>query len=228
MTRVFAPAFRCAAFLCVVVCAAVLAAGSAAAGEPVASPPWQIVLERSDLVISTRGRPGADLLEISAVGTIDASPGAVEAVVDDYGAYAEFMPFVSKAEIIRREGPRRLSHQVLSFPAVSARDYVVWIDDASRGTGVTRVYRTAWRTALDAGPVPAPDVVRMPFAEGFWQVQAHPDGRRTVATYACFTDPGGSLPAWIVNLANRAAIEQVFDAVAARARTRPRQGDRRP
>jgi len=38
-------------------------------------------------------------------------------------------------------------------------------------------------------------------------------GKRTRATYALFTDPGGSIPSFIANKANTTALPDLFAAV---------------
>lgn len=183
--------------------------------------PWSTELRTAKLLIESRTRPGETLLEVRAVGTLAAPPAAVEAVVDDHGNYAAFMPSVTASRILSTDAAgRRLTHQVLSFPVVAPRDYVVWLLDESVGAGAQRVYRVRWRAAEGVGPAPGEGVVRMTRAEGFWQVEAgaRPDQARV--TYTAFSDPGGALPPWLVNLVNRGAIEAVFDAVERRAQAR--------
>lgn len=192
-------------------------APSAALADASAAP-WTVELKTATLVIESRARPGEELVEVRAVGTMAAPPAAVEAVVDDHGNYAAFMPYVSASRILATDDAgRRLTHQVLAFPVVSARDYVVWLEDESQGTSAARVYRVRWRTAQGVGPAPAQDVVRMPRSEGYWQVEQGAGPHEARVTYRCFTDPGGALPSWVVNLVNRGAIEAVFAAVERRA-----------
>jgi hypothetical protein len=57
-------------------------------------------------------------------------------------------------------------------------------------------------------------VVRLVVNRGSWELgPADPAGARTRAVYCLFTDPGGSLPAWLANQANRTGIPDVFAAV---------------
>ena len=55
-------------------------------------PAWQEVGKGEHCKVYNRAKPGSDVKEVLAVGTFDAPVESVHAVLDDLGAYQEFMP----------------------------------------------------------------------------------------------------------------------------------------
>jgi hypothetical protein len=109
-------------------------------------------------------------------------------------------------------------------PVVSRRDYTMrMVDEGEVGGGALRI---SW-TPSDRGPPPRPGVVRVEVNEGFWLLEPVDGGARTRATYRLHTDPGGSVPAFAADLANREALPGVLEAVRRAARD-PRYRDRPP
>src|SRR4029077_11497221 len=82
-------------------------------------------------------------------------------------------------------------------------------------------YALTWRLEAGLPPGVKPDAaVRVSVNNGYWAVRpvknqsAAPDVR-----YCVFTDPAGSLPKWVVGLANDQAVPQLYAAVATQAAT---------
>jgi hypothetical protein len=111
-----------------------------------------------------------------------------------------------------------IAYQQLSFGGlrllgVSDRDYVIRIvDDVAITSDGRPMLRRVWN--ITDAPVPSsdPSVIRLTINRGSWQLSPAADGA-TFAVYCLFTDPGGALPAWIVNRANQSGIPDVFKAV---------------
>jgi hypothetical protein len=104
----------------------------------------------------------------------------------------------------------------LRFFGIGDRDYTIRIREQilTSATGQP-VYRRRWMLTDTAGaPPPEPSVVRLAVNRGLWDLSAaDSSGTRTRAVYCLFTDPGGSLPAWVANQANRTGIPDIFAAV---------------
>jgi hypothetical protein len=93
-------------------------------------------------------------------------------------------------------------------------------------------YALTWRLEAGLPPGVAPDAaVRVSVNNGYWILQPVKDQKSaTDVRYCVFTDPAGSLPKWVVGLANDQAVPQLFAAVASQAATpryaaRPAPGD---
>jgi len=68
--------------------------------------------------------------------------------------------------------------------------------------------------------VAADAAVRVSVNNGYWDLQPVKDSEgATDVRYCVFTDPAGSLPKWVVGLANDQAVPQLFAAVASQAAT---------
>jgi len=49
--------------------------------------------------------------------------------------------------------------------------------------------------------------------DGSWTLEPIDDGARTRATYLLYTDPGGSLPTFLINKANSSTIPDIYEAL---------------
>jgi len=181
---------------------------------------WERVFSAEDLTIDTRTRPGSAIKEVRAEGMVGAPPPVVRAVLADLERYPEFMPYVTVSSVLAREPAGVLVYQRLSFGALRLlglrdRDYVLRIvERITMAPDGRPTYKRAW-TAIDgAGPPVLSSVVRLATNRGFWDLRAAgEDGAQTTAIYCLFTDPGGALPAWVVNEANTSGVPKVFAAV---------------
>jgi hypothetical protein len=160
--------------------------------------------------------------ELRARGAIPAPPHVVRAVVADVDRYPAFMPYVKESRTVQRAGAVTTVYQRLAFGVigVSDRDYVIDITETvSRDARGREQYTRRWQVADGAAVPPHGGTVRLSVNRGLWHL-AHDDATpgTTRAVYCLFTDPGGSLPTFIVNQANTVAIRKVFDAVTTAAR----------
>lgn len=178
---------------------------------------WDEVAKRDGVTIYNRSRAGSDIKEIRAVGVIDAPHWVVKNVVDDVGRYKEFMPHTKESKVLRREGGALITYQQIDAPVVSNRDYTLRQQDQSRRLPDGRIaYKKAWSLANHLGPPPQDGVVRVEVNEGYWLLE-DVDGKKTAATYYLHTNPGGSLPGFVVNAANTRAIPDLFKAIEKQA-----------
>jgi hypothetical protein len=191
----------------------ILVAGAAPAAE------WQSVSRDDAVEVEARARPGSAVKELRARGVIPAPPHVVRAVVAAVDRYPDFMPYVKESRTLGTEGAATTVYQRLAFGllGISDRDYVIDITETVDTDPQGRdVYTRRWRVG-DNGRVPEqPSTVRLSINRGYWRLAADDAAPgATRAVYCLFTDPGGSLPAFIVNQANTVAIRKVFAAVTA-------------
>jgi hypothetical protein len=146
-----------------------------------------------------------------------APPHVVNAVLAAVERYPEFMPYVKEARILSMDGATISVYQRLAFGLVglSDRDYVIDITQTVETDRQGRtIYGRRWLVG-DSSRVPErPSTVRLSVNRGYWRLASDDSGpTATRATYCLFTDPGGALPAFIVNQANTVGIRKVFAAV---------------
>jgi hypothetical protein len=190
-----------------------LAALPAAAGES-----WEVMKKEDRVTVYNRNKAGSDLKEIRAVGTIFAPPWVVKNVLDDVSNYKNFMPYTEESLLLKRGDDFMISYQRLNAPIISNRDYTLRIQDKSRRLpDGTVVYKRAWSPANHLGPKEMKGVVRVKINEGYWLLEETNGGKHTKATYWLYTNPGGSLPTFVINAANGQAIPGLFSAIEKRS-----------
>lgn len=175
------------------------------------------------VTVETRAVAGRDVKEVRAKGVVDAPPHVVRAVIADVEGYPAFMPYVKESRLLGREPAGDvLNYQRLSFgvPLVSDRQYVIRIVERWYRGGAGRLsYVFTWRLESGLPADAAADAVVVPVDRGYWDLSPHQgSGSRTAVRYCVFTDPGGSLPKWLVPLANRDAVPKLFAAVGRAAK----------
>jgi uncharacterized protein YndB with AHSA1/START domain len=184
--------------------------------------PWEVKAQTRGVTVHSRTREGSDVKELKTIGDIDAPPHAVYRVLTDLERYTDTMPYTEEARVLAQEeldGKVKAWHfySVVNAPLVSRRDYTIRIADQSDWRDGTGFLKTYWNLS-DRGPAPKDGVVRVKINEGAWVLEPIENGTKTRATYFLMTDPGGSLPTWIVNMANSTAIPDIFDALRKRAK----------
>jgi hypothetical protein len=158
-------------------------------------------------------RFGSGLKEFKAIAIIDAPTRIVHNVLYDVEGYPHFMPYVVECRVLKRDGNSFCAYQRLSPGIVSDRDYILRIEEKSSSAAAGTVYSHRWETTNDIiGPPERKGVVRVKLCDGSWLLEPEA-GDKTRATYSVYTDTGGSLPAFIANLASDLGIRKIFDAV---------------
>jgi hypothetical protein len=177
---------------------------------------WTEVSKKPGLVIYCREKKDSRIKEYKATGDIAAPAWVVRNVIDDVENYPHFMPYVKESNVLVREGESLVTYQRFSTPFVSDRDYILRIRFESRpAAGGGTVYCNKWKAETGYGPEEKRGVIRVKVNEGYWLLE--PEGETTRATYMIFTDPGGSIPAMVINYGNKNAIPKLFASVQKQA-----------
>jgi hypothetical protein len=143
-----------------------------------------------------------------AVGVVDGPPEKVFATVGDYEHFTDFMPYIEKAVVDKRDGRTSTVSYWLAFPLnIGNRHYQLEVTDGQRAVDGVHVYASDWKYT---GTGNITDTT------GSWEISPWGDGKRSFVRYVCFTDPGGSLPTWVKNMAASSALPKVMKAVRSR------------
>lgn len=178
-----------------VLCLATTAAVSAAI-PAAAEPPWKTVGQKHGLLLEKREVTGSTM---PMVRVTTHSPLPAWRIASAIWADRSTSPFVQRSRrkrVVLRETPdERVVHEQMGSSVVSDRDYVVRLRRSGDGRLVP--FRLTFELDNGAGPPPAKGVVRLTMLRGSWTVTPTPDGGADVV-YVVHSEPGGSIPAFLV------------------------------
>ena len=175
---------------------------------------WYEAAKDDGITVYARDRDDSGVADMKAIGVIDGPPPEVWKAIRDYANYKTNMPYTEESRVVATEGGDKVIHfySVVNAPLVDRRDYCLRIVDESDWRGGKGYLKTTW-TASDKGPPEKEDPIRVKISDGYWLLEPRDDGAKTFATYYVHTDPGGSIPKFIVNKANGTAVPKVFQAI---------------
>ena len=177
---------------------------------------WTEVSNKPGLVIYSREKKDSHVKEYKATGDIAAPAWVVKNVIDDVETYPHFMPYVTESSVLTHTGDSLVTYQRFSSPMVQDRDYVLRIlCESHPAPGGGTIFCNKWKASADPGPPEKQGVVRVKVNEGYWLME--PVGEKTRATYMIFIDPGGAIPAMVINFGNKNAIPKLFAAIQKQA-----------
>lgn len=176
---------------------------------------WTEAYRSNELVIFTKDVEAGR--RIVAVAEADAPPEVVFNVINDFDHYPDFMPYVKESRVLSRKNDSEvITYARIAPPFVNERDYPLKVR-MTRGIPMNGgIFKTEWTASPEAHPE-IEGVVRVKLNEGSWRGEPLDDGKRTRLTYTLLTNPGGLIPAFVVNLSNTVAIPKLFKAVMKRS-----------
>lgn len=205
----------------------ILESGSLNAGEPAgqALPAaggllsrngWHLVTEWQGIQVYNRPWPGSPIPEALARTIIGVPPENLYAVITDYDHFTDFIPYVTRSRILRREGDTCQVRQHLHFPGPLADRHYTIASTQSRPPEAK--FRVAWHIVPEISTVsPDAEGVTPSAFSGSWELTPSGNGTATEAEYSIHFEPGGAVPAWLATLAMNRYVPKVVEAVRARA-----------
>ena len=159
---------------------------------------WELTTEKEGIQVFTRFSETSNFKEVRIKLTIANDMNKLIAFLNDVPKYKSWVYKCIAAEELGREDAQNYTYYVetdMPFP-LQNRDLVVksksWKDP------VTGIVMSKSVAAQDVMPKKN-GIVRIPAYESSWRIE--PLGpNKTFIDYKVKTDPGGSLPAWIVNM----------------------------
>lgn len=172
---------------------------------------WQVV-STGAVTVKTRTISGS-IKEVWAEGAMNASVVDIQETILDAEAYPRFMPYVKESRFLGAPADGgRYVYTRLDVPFVSARDYVLHVTvDSKVDAGGTGTFINKWKATPDRIPSRR-NITRLRTCEGSWHVKAGPDGKAHVV-YRAVVDPGGWLPGFAVDAANKKGVSDTWNAV---------------
>ncbi len=191
------------------VCLALLAASPILTVGTIASadPEWQSVRSTSDGIVVSR-RPGrtSGFYELRFEARSLLPPDRFEASV--WESFQVARPPVRRRDFLVRQPDEIVFHDQIKVAVVSDREYTMRIVRERQG----EVLRLSFGTRPELGPPPADGYVTIPIVRGTWEF--HQEGSGTAVVYTLYSEPGGSVPAFLVRAAQQdEALEDVRHAL---------------
>jgi hypothetical protein len=156
-----------------------------------AEDPWKSYSVKDGVTYERRAVSGSRFYEYRASTSVAAAPAAVLDAIWS-GITEALPPTVKKRTVLQRSTTDFVVYDQIKTPVVSDRDAVLHIRKVIRGDGTIEV---RFETDNRVGPPPDPKYVRLPVVRGAWTIEPAPLGSRL--TYTCYSEPGGSIPAFL-------------------------------
>jgi len=179
---------------------------------------WEKVSDKDGVLVERRAVPGLRVSAIRVTARSTLAPGAVFETIWKQQEHLEFVPYLKQLRILSDTGDERVAYEQLALPFVRDRDYTVRLRKHV-DPEVDR-YEILIESANDAGPPPDGGYVRVTNIRGSWTVEAGPDGKGSIVRYELQSDPGGIIPAWLVDRTQRHAAADLVRAMLKRTQER--------
>jgi hypothetical protein len=174
---------------------------------------WTLQDQQAGIYIYTRTFPDSRFKAIRVKCTVHATLSRLTGVILDVNNGTQWVYGTKSSILLKQVSPSELYYySVVNLPwPLTDRDFVAHL---------TAVQDPKTRVVTIDGPtlanyIPAKKgLVRVPSGEGKWILTPQPGGRVAI-DYTLRTDPGGSLPPWLVNLFVTAGPKETFNNLKA-------------
>jgi hypothetical protein len=159
---------------------------------------WKLSFSKNDVKVFTRLHDNSKVKEFKAVTTVKASVENILNIVLDASNYPKWMDNVTEAALLKKEGRNKYiiySRVKIPWP-FNDRDQItetVVERDSVSGSVICKVEILPDLKNKDK------NVVRITVGNGYWLLEPL-SGGVTGVTYSFYADPGGNLPAGIINM----------------------------
>ena len=177
---------------------------------------WQLALNRDGVKVYERKIAGTSLIEVKARTTLNFAIQDLLAVILDYKRFKEWQPYLKRFErLITHSDYQFINYFEMNLPwPVNNRDLVT-------KTNITVDQKGKWvhifmREVSHKSRPRRPGIVRIPLNRGKWSFKPVSGGKRVYVEFTFRTDPGGSIPHWLVNWVAKYRIASGFKNLKAR------------
>lgn len=179
-----------------------------------APPEFKKVDEVDGIVVETRPVEGSALVELRLTTETTKTAGSMCDAAFGDGKFDPEEPDL-KARTIVTEGPdERVTYEQISPPVVANRDYAVRARRLRADDGSCRM---TFEAANEQAPAKPDGWVRITKLRGEWRFEPGAGGKTRV-TYVIFSDPGGSIPAFMVEGSRRKIAVRWVKMIVARGK----------
>lgn len=159
---------------------------------------WTLKTEKEGIKVYTKSFENSPFKAIKTVCTIDASLTRISAVLLDIKNTGEWVYSTKKAVVLKQISEAELiyySEINVPWPA-SNRDFIVqlklWQDEKTKAVTLLAENKPTYLPNYKS-------IVRIPQSYSKWYIEPAGNGKVKVE-YVLQVDPGGSVPAWLINM----------------------------
>jgi hypothetical protein len=156
---------------------------------------WVKEFVKDGITIYTMDISDSAIKAFRSESEIDAPIELISAIVNDTKLQVKWMPDCIVSEIIKKnDSGYEISYNETKVPIVSNRDVVVESRIENTKNKITYIFHAIDRPDLK------PEIkgkVRIKDMDGKWELTRK--GQKTYVVYEVRADPGGNIPAWLVN-----------------------------
>ena len=163
-----------------------------------AQPAWHQVKDKNNIKVYTSESDSSDIKHIKVTALFDGSLDKIKAIFLDIGKQKDWVYGTKQSYVLKETSEQDLLYYVetsLPWP-LSNRDIAIDMKFDENKKDNTMVIRTVG--VPSAIPVKK-GIVRVPHFTGDWYFKETGNNKLSIEYYL-FVDPGGSLPAWVVNI----------------------------
>lgn len=158
--------------------------------------PWEFAQDKEGVEVYTRSPEGSKFKEFRGITQMELSLHSAVALLTDVESMPEWVSDCESTQLIETNKNRVTYHMVIGVPfPFDDRDMVQEIvftyDNATGGLEIVLGQND---NIMD----PVKGIVRMPVSVGKWTFELI-EGKKYKVTFEYLSDPGGALPAWLVN-----------------------------
>jgi hypothetical protein len=156
---------------------------------------WELKKDENGIAVYTRKAATGNVKELRVMCELDATKAQLVNTLLDIGDYNDWVYSNKKSVILKTVGPQRIIYYTqshLPWP-IKDRDLVVELD-----INPTLEVLNVQAKSLPAYLPKNNNFIRVPYSLATWRVTQAPNNKLKV-DYTFSVDPGGSIPAWIVN-----------------------------
>jgi SHS2 domain-containing protein len=155
---------------------------------------WQEKLNKNGIIVYVKSTEASKIKSTKSVETINASIEKVKSILLDIAKYPDWVFKCSRAEILSKTNDSGFYYyQYTEAPlTISDRDMILLLKISEKVEEIIITIKA------EPGKIPEKKgVVRIALFDSIWTLRKVKD--KTEVTNEITTDPGGSIPAWLIN-----------------------------
>ena len=177
---------------------------------------WDPVGVTAGVKVERKTMPESALFAFRGEGVFDVPIGLLISVLKDADIAVEWVDLMTEHTVLRNAGENKnLIYESYGLPwPISDRDYVMV--ETYGYDAASKVFTIDYESVEDSAKPPVKELVRAMAYRTFWRLTVV-DSDTTKIEVEVFTDPKGSLPAWLINMIQKDWPWKTIDGLVKRA-----------